>query len=184
MSRIRLVAAAAGVGLLASLVLTGALRFEVFRLGSDSMAPAIDAGDVVVVERADGDALRRGDVVVFDDPGGWAADVERLSGEPAAPIFVKRVIGLPGERVACCDEAGRLTVDGVRRDEPYLAEPDRLASVLAFDVVVPDASVFVLGDNRGASIDSRYLGPVPWSAVRGLARVVLDLPMSKTDAAP
>ncbi|MCR2784983.1 MULTISPECIES: signal peptidase I [unclassified Microbacterium] len=149
----------------------------VFRVESASMAPAVPVGDVVVAGRTDGSTPARSDIVVFTDPGEWAGRVARLTGtDEVSPTFVKRVVGLPGERVVCCDAAGRVTVDGVPLAEPYLADPDALASVLAFDVTVPADAVFVLGDNRAASIDSRYLGTVPVPVIVGTLQFTLDIP--------
>jgi signal peptidase I len=150
----------------------------VFRVESDSMAPTVARGDVVLATRIDGASASRSDVVVFRDPGGWAERVERQTGADAgsvSPTFVKRVVGLPGERVACCDAAGRITIDGVALDEPYRA-PGPLSSVLAFDRLVPDDSLFVLGDNRAESVDSRILGVVPVTSVFAVEWMVLASP--------
>lgn len=157
--------------------LAAASRATVFRVESDSMAPAITAGDVVVAVPAPEGAPARSDVVVFTDPGGWADRVARLTGvDSVSSTFVKRVIALAGERVVCCDAAGRVSIDGVALAEPYLADPDGLASVLAFDVTVPADAVFVLGDNRAASIDSRYLGAVPLASLGGILQFTVDMP--------
>ncbi|MEV5071153.1 signal peptidase I [Microbacterium sp. LMI12-1-1.1] len=171
------VAAAVAACLLAAAAGVAASQFLVLRVESDSMAPALVRGDVLLAGRLDGAALMRSDIVVFSDPGGWAQRVERQTRADAGTVastLVKRVIGLPGERVACCDPSGRVTVDGVALDEPYLAAGG-LASVLAFDEVVPDDAVFVLGDNRAASVDSRYLGTVPLTSVIGVERAALGL---------
>lgn len=174
-TRPRVVVGAVLAVALVAAVVVGALRFDVLRTVSGSMAPTVGVGDVVVVDRASG-APARGDVVVLDDPGGWAERVARLTSTPDVPgVFVKRVVGLPGERVACCDAAGRLTVDGEPVDEPYRAE-GALASVLAFDRLVPPGELFVLGDARGVSVDSRYLGTVPTTAVVGRVVAVVPLP--------
>jgi len=174
-----MVRAAIAVGALVALgalvvgVTAGGAR--IYRIDSDSMRPSLSAGDILFATAA-GAALDRGDVVVFADPGGWADRIARLTGSgPVAPTFVKRIVGLPGERVACCDPEGRITVDGEAIDEPYLAEQDTLASILAFDVRVPADSAFVLGDDRRASVDSRYLGVVPLDAILGVERVVIPL---------
>jgi signal peptidase I len=169
---------------LAVLALAGAVaaavvvpREVVYRAESGSMSPAVAAGDVIVAARSDGSVPERGAIVVFSDPGGWSERSARLTGRDAvASTFVKRVVGLPGERVVCCDEDGRVQVDGTALAEPYRDEPDGLASILAFDVTVPPDAVFVLGDARDASIDSRYLGPVPLSSLIGVEQLVLRLP--------
>lgn len=173
----RLQVVCAGVAALAVIggwTIASALGVQVLRAESDSMAPTVQAGDVVVATATDD--IARGDVVVFNDPGGWAERVARVSRVPAvAPTFVKRVVGLPGERVVCCDADGRITVDGDPILDDHRAEPDALASVLAFDVEVPADALFVLGDNRGVSVDSRYLGPVPLHEVLAVERIVLAL---------
>jgi signal peptidase I len=121
-----------------------------------SMEPTVHDGDVVLVARTVTTTaeLRRGDLVVFRDPLG--------------SLSVKRVLGLPGDRVAMLD--ARLTVDGEFVDEPYV-DLSRIDGTYLGQVVVPDGSVFVLGDNRSRSIDSREYGPVAEDAVLG--RVLL-----------
>lgn len=154
----------AGLAVLAVAAAVVVTRPAVYRAASDSMSPTVRTGDLLVTTAAP-TAPRRGDVVVFSDPGAWASASSRLTGSPVEGPFVKRVIGLPGERVACCDGDGRITVDGRALDEPYLPTGTGLASVLAFDEVVGLDAVYVLGDNRGGSIDSRYLGTVPFARV-------------------
>jgi len=121
-----------------------------------SMVPTVQDGDVVLVARTATrtEALRRGDLVVFHDPDGG--------------LSVKRVLGLPGERVAMLD--ARLTIDEQPLDEPYV-DLSRIDGTYLGQVVVPDDSVFVLGDNRSRSTDSREYGPVRESALLG--RVLL-----------
>jgi signal peptidase I len=117
----------------------------------------------------------RGDVVVFEDPGGWLGPGP-VQGPPgvslegllsavglAAPLdddhLIKRIIGLPGDHVVCCNALGQLSVNDTPVDElDYLKLPagDHAASRLAFDVVVPRNAVWVMGDNRDNSEDSRY----------------------------
>jgi signal peptidase I len=116
-------------------------------VGSASMEPAVDVGDRLLVQRwAGANGLRRGDLVVAIPS--WSAGEE----------IVKRVVGLPGERIACCASDGRLTVDGVPLDEWYLptgVNPGRTG----FDVVLPDTGFWLLGDQRDTSDDSRnHLG--------------------------
>lgn len=151
------------------------LVVQSFVVPTGSMSPAVQPGDRVVVARWSylvGD-VRRGDVVVFDGAGvfGPAAvpassplaqagrGVAAVLGVPVGERdYVKRVVGLPGERVACCDAAGRLTVDGKPLVEPYLAGSGP-ASTTPFDVVVPPGRLWVMGDDREDSDDSRsHLG--------------------------
>ncbi|ANJ25559.1 signal peptidase I [Agromyces aureus] len=173
----RVVVALAGVVIALGLVgVAAAVHGEtVHRADSPSMRPAIEVGDLVVAARLHAEPAR-GDVVVFSDPGGWGERVARLLGQDrVADTFVKRVVGLPGERIACCTAAGELTVDGVPLAEGYRVPAEGLASVLAFDELVPDDAVFVLGDARSTSIDSRYLGSVPLDAVTGAVQLVVPL---------
>jgi signal peptidase I len=146
-----------------------------FSVPSGSMEPTIEPGDRVLVNRlVRGEDVSRGDIVVFD---GTAAFPASAGAEPATgPVaavgravasvltfdtgtdYVKRVIGLPGDRVVCCDSAGRIVVNGIGVDEPYLASGDQ-PSALTFDVTVPAGYIWVLGDHRSDSGDSRsYLG--------------------------
>lgn len=143
------------VAALAALVLVLLRVFVVqsFSVPSGSMEPTIDPGDRLLVSRLDRSDVRRGDVVVFDGTRAFGPDP--VSG---TTDYVKRVIGMPGDRVVCCAAAGRLTVNGVALDEPYLYPGDR-PSDLTFDIVVPAGRLWVMGDHRSASTDSRaYLG--------------------------
>jgi signal peptidase I len=131
---------------------------EPFGIPSDSMAPALTQGDHVVVDKLayrGGGTPATGDVIVFHAPG---------SGE----IALKRVVAQPGQAVAI--EDGVLRVDGTAPAEPYVADPDAIDSVYFGPVTVPRGSVFVLGDNRGDSVDSRAHGSVPASDVIGRVR--------------
>lgn len=157
---------------------------QAYHIPSGSMEPQLEIGDRVVVSRI---AYRlhdprRGDVIVFDAPsvadddgGGIGAFVvELLEGvglrHPDETELIKRVIGLEGEVVEA--RGGRVLVNGRELREPYL--PPDVATADFGPVTVPPEHVFVLGDNRGSSADSRSaLGPVPVDAIvgRALARV-------------
>lgn len=139
--RVRLVAALV-LALLVGVLVPGRVA-HVFTLDSASMTPALEPGDRVLVNRLDEPG--RGDLVVFRDPGGWVR-----SG--ASPYLVKRVIGVGGDRVSCCSR-GALMVNGAPLPEPYLA--GGTAGTLGFDVTVPAGALWVLGDNRADSRDSR-----------------------------
>ncbi|MFD5368076.1 signal peptidase I [Streptomyces sp. NPDC127103] len=144
----------------------GALLYQPYSVPSDSMTPTLDVGSKVLAQRVDGAEVRRGDVVVFTDP---------LWGNTPT---VKRVAAVGGDTVACCDRDGRLTVNGEPVEEPYLRPGPGgriIASGTEFSVTVPDANLFLLGDDRHTSLDSRThmeeagRGSVPRSSV--VARV-------------
>jgi len=142
------------------------LSIGVARVENESMSPTLATGDVLVFDRVAAPA--RGDIVIFSDTAGWSA-------RPGA-VLVKRVIGVEGDRVACCEMGtGRLLVDGVPQEEPY-ETGDRPGGAIPFEVTVPEDAVWVMGDNRGASRDSRSglhtpaRGAVPLSDVLGVVR--------------
>ncbi|MEV8589850.1 signal peptidase I [Streptomyces sp. NPDC051180] len=148
----------------------GALIYQPYSVPTDSMTPTLDVGSKILAQRIDGDDVRRGDVVVFVDP---------LWGN--APM-VKRVAAVGGDTVACCDRDGRLTVDGKAVVEPYLRPGPGgriLASGQDFSVTVPEDSLFLLGDDRTTSLDSRThlqeagRGSVPRSSVVGRVDAVV-----------
>lgn len=165
-----------------------------FYIPSVSMETTLDVGDRIVVNKlAPGPFdIERGDIVVFLDPGGWLAGepvptlspVEKaltwvgLLPENAGQHLVKRVIGVAGDHVVCCDDAGQITVNGVPIDEPYVID-GAVPSEKPFDVVVPEGHLWVMGDNRPQSADSRYhedlpgQGFVPISNVVGRVFVIL-----------
>ncbi len=126
------------------------------------MENSIQPGDQMVV--ATGSGVRRGDIVILSVP-------PRPSSQfPAGGLFVRRVIGLPGDRVACCS-AGRVTVDGKPLDESYVYPGDQ-PSAQRFSVVLGRGQLWVLGDRRSIAIDSRMWGPVPVADVVGRVAVI------------
>jgi len=126
------------------------------RVYGQSMEPNLHTNERLVIEKLSYrfHGPRRGDVVVLHDPGG------------SPELLIKRVVGLPGERVTVAD--GRVFIDGVPLDEPYL-DQDTLGGGRSW--VVPPLTVFVMGDNRSASRDSRTFGPVSLDQIIGRALV-------------
>lgn len=166
-----------GVALLIALVLKTFL-LQAFVIPSGSMEQTIRIGDRVVVDKLTpwfGSRPQRGDVVVFKDPGNW------LDGEQAQPAedpvvvkqvkkfftfigllpsadeqdLIKRVVAVGGDTVKCCDAQGRVTVNGTPLNEPYV-HPGNPPSEITFTVRVPPHRLFVMGDHRSNSADSRF----------------------------
>ncbi len=144
--------------------------FRAFFIPSGSMEETLEIDDRIFVNQLVPQPfdLQRGDIVVFRDTKGWLptqADAQiswfkealifiGLAPDESQQHLVKRVIGLAGDQVICCDAQGRITVNGQPLDEPYLF-PGANPSDLPFDVVVPEGKVWVMGDHRNASADSR-----------------------------
>ncbi len=123
---------------------------QTYHVPSDSMAPTLKAGEYILVDRTTRGTAERGTVVVFDGEGYFGG---------SSRYWVKRVIGVGGDRVRCCTDDGRLEVNGHALDEPYLPASLARASAIDFDVAVPEGRMFLLGDNRDNSSDSRnHLG--------------------------
>ena len=161
-----------------ALVLAIGIKFffvQAFYIPSPSMEPMFIKNDRILVQKVSywGDkSPKRGDIVVFKDPGGWlSADEERTPTNPITRVLeavglypsgghlVKRVIGIGGDRVKCCDAEGRVTVNGKALDESSYLPKGTLPSEEPFDVHVPEGHLWVMGDNRGDSWDSRgHLG--------------------------
>ncbi len=174
-------------------VLVKTFLVQPFFIPSESMESTLLVGDRVLVSKLEPGpgTLERGDVVVFVDPGGW---LPAATDEPSLVVraltfvgllpansgehLIKRVIGLPGDTVACCDPDGRLLVNDVPIDEPYLFTGD-VPSTIEFSVEVPEGRMWVQGDHRSVSEDSRYqlgqpgAGMVPLDNVVGRAVLVM-----------
>ncbi|MGV9313127.1 signal peptidase I [Streptomyces sp. NPDC003691] len=167
-----------GVALLIALVLKTFL-VQAFVIPSGSMEQTIRIDDRVLVDKLTpwfGSEPERGDVVVFKDPGGWLADDLVPPVKKDDPVVVKqikqgltfigllpsegeqdlikRVVAVGGDTVACCDKDGRVTVNGVPLTESYI-NPGNVPSARAFEVRVPEGRLFVMGDHRSNSADSR-----------------------------
>lgn len=179
---------------LLALAISAALRafiVQAFYVPSPSMVSALQPGDRFLAVKPRLGPVSRGEVVVFKDPGGWLDEPQPIGGwrgtlaemltfigllpSDSGNDLVKRVIGTAGDRVACCDDQGRIVVNGIPLTEPYVDGP---TDQVRFDVVVPPESVFVLGDNRADSRDSRFFldqraGSVPTDDIVGRASALI-----------
>ncbi len=203
------------VAALALTIVLKAFVVQVFSIPSGSMEQTLVPGDRVLVNKLvyrfrD---IARGDIVVFSGQGSWGPDAPPPSGNPlvrfwngvtnlvgvSAPgtDYIKRVIGIPGDHVACCDAQGRVTVNGVPLSEQSYIYPGEVPSQIRFNITVPADRLWVMGDNRADSDDSRYRmdnpgnGTIPESAVVGRAFVIIwppsrigDLPIPSTFQQP
>ena len=171
---------------------------QFFFIPSGSMENTLQIDDRVAVNRVPfiSNNIKRGDVVVFRDPDNWlpAADIETapfiiakakaalvavgVLPNPAKQYLVKRVVGVAGDRVICCTTTGKITVNGLEMNEPYIYAGN-VPSDMNFDVTVPKDKLWVMGDHRGASADSRYhqedinKGFVPLNRVTGRVLAVI-----------
>jgi len=171
---------------------------QFFFIPSGSMENTLQIDDRVAVNRIPfiSNNIKRGDVVVFRDPDNWlpAADVNTspiiisklkaglvavgVLPNPAKQYLVKRVVGVAGDHVVCCTNTGKITVNGKEMNEPYIFAGN-VPSDMNFDVTVPKDKIWVMGDHRGASADSRYhqedinKGFVPLNRVTGRVLAVI-----------
>jgi signal peptidase I len=185
---------------------------QVYRIPSVSMDNTLQVGERVLVNRLvyHFRPVARGDIVVFSGQDSWGPDAPPGPGDPVLRLFddvlsdvglhssqtyyIKRVIGLPGDHVACCT-AGRVTVNGVPLEESSYLYPGDAPSAFRFSAVVPPGHLWVMGDHRSDSGDSRYhtgdpgLGAIPANEVVGRAFLIIwppsqlgDLPIPSTFA--
>ncbi len=185
-------------------VLIRTFLVQAFYIPSGSMEKTLLIKDRVLVNKVVYDVRDplRGEIVVFRGTDNWAPEVTepvsntfgaklgRTIGDlvgvsrPGERDFIKRVIGLPGDKVACCDSKGRITVNGVGIDEPYIADgynsdlsqppnPTQCSSRRFTEVTVPAGEMFVMGDHRAVSQDARCQGPVPIKNIIGRAFVIV-----------
>jgi signal peptidase I len=171
---------------------------QFFYIPSGSMENTLQIQDRVAVNRLPfvSKNISRGDVVVFRDPANWLPEASDNSSSPiiakiktglvavgvlpnpAKQYLVKRAIGVAGDHVVCCTKEGLLTVNGTPITEPYIFAGN-VPSDMNFDVTVPKDKIWVMGDHRGASADSRYhqddinKGMVPLSRVTGRVFAVI-----------
>ncbi|TQJ20889.1 signal peptidase I [Micromonospora sp. A202] len=140
-----------GVAILVA-VLVRAFVLQTFFIPSPSMENTLKIDDRVLVNKLvyDFRSPHRGEVIVFKAPTAW-------SGNPDGEDFIKRVIGVPGDHVVCCDPEERLMINGRSLDEPYIFSMDGIRDKPAdqeFDITVPEGRLWVMGDHRSASGDS------------------------------
>ncbi|HEX2745166.1 MAG TPA: signal peptidase I, partial [Streptosporangiaceae bacterium] len=170
---------------------------QAFFIPSGSMENTLEINDRVLVNKIvyHTRSIHRGDIVVFNGDGSWAPGSVPKNSNVAEEFFsgfasmfgfgtpgdilIKRVIGLPGDQVACCDAQGRVTVNGIPLNEQSYLYPGDVPSQIRFNIVVPPGRLWVMGDNRSISDDSRDHrgdpggGTVPESAVIGRAFVII-----------
>ena len=168
-----------------------------FYIPSSSMENTLNIGDRLLINKLvyDFRSIHRGDIIVFDGTGSWdfnqppsnsnifsrfIDDVEGIFGiSHDSSIYVKRVIGIPGDHVACCDAQGRVTVNGVPLNEQSYLYPGNAPSTVKFNTTVPAGRLWVMGDHREVSYDSRGHigdpggGTIPESGVLGRAFVII-----------
>jgi signal peptidase I len=178
-------------------LLIKSFAIQAFFIPSASMENTLEIGDRVLINKIVYHLrpIHRGDIVVFDGTGSWDFDtppassnifskavdeVEGLVGISKDPnIYIKRVIGLPGDHVACCNAAGQVTVNGVPLSESSYLYPGNAPSTQKFSITVPAGRLWVMGDHRLVSYDSRgHLGDpgggtIPESGVLGRAFVII-----------
>jgi signal peptidase I len=178
---------------LAVAILIKSFLLQAFYIPSESMEPTLDVGDRVLVEKVTYrfQDPQRGDVVVFerdltapasDEKSLWTEVGDSLKGLFGFPVsgnedFIKRVVGIGGDTVE--GRAGGVYVNGDRLEEPYLASGIETSTF--GPVRVPPGMIFVMGDNRTNSEDSRVIGPVPDDTIVGKALVILWPPSHASD---
>lgn len=170
--RTRILGAAIGVVLI---IVVAVRTIGLLTVVTPSMQPELRVGDRVLVNKLVPGILPldRGDIAVFEDPGGWAEASARSRGAITEDtLIVKRVIGVGGDHVVCCSPDGALVLNGRRLKESYLRSDAQRTLPLAFDVVVPDGSYWMMGDDRLRSFDSSGLTDAPMHGFVPADRIV------------
>ncbi len=171
---------------------------QFFYIPSGSMENTLQIKDRVAVNKVPfiSRSINRGDVVVFRDPDDWLPEIidydtnkyvskaksalvaVGVLPNPTKQYLVKRVVGVAGDHIVCCTKAGNLTINDIEVTEPYIYAGNK-PSEMKFDVTVPEGKLWVMGDHRGASADSRYhqedinKGFIPVSRVTGRVVAVI-----------
>jgi signal peptidase I len=177
---------------------------QVYKIPSGSMENTLQINDRVLVNKLvyHFRGIARGDIVVFSGQNSWGPDALPPSSDPVVRVwddvlsgiglhssqtyYIKRVIGLPGDRVACCTE-GKVTVNGVPLNETSYLYPGDPPSSFTFSAIVPAGHLWVMGDNRSDSDDSRYHtadpggGAIPENEVVGRAFMIIWPPSAISD---
>jgi signal peptidase I len=168
-------------------ILVKTFLIHFFYIPSGSMENTLQVGDRIAVNKFGAlfTDIKRGEVVVFGDPDNWLGNSPESSDsgiggviktglitvgvlpDPAKQFLIKRVIGVGGDNVVCCDKAGKLQVNGVSITEPYIYAGDKPSEV-KFNIQVPNGFLWVMGDHRSASADSRFH---PDSANNGMVQM-------------
>ena len=159
-----------GLALVLALIIKS-LFVQAFYIPSPSMEPLFIKNDRILVQKVSywgGSTPSRGDIVVFKDPGGWLNEadtttpqgpitkiMEKVGLYPTGGHLVKRVIGIGGDRVVCCDAKGRITVNGKALNEKEYLPKGTAPSQIKFDRTIPKKHMWMMGDNRSFSYDSR-----------------------------
>ncbi len=148
-----------GIALILTFALIGFLEnnvIETFSIPSGSMMNTLEINDQIIVDRLVPNTipLHRGDAVVFKDPSNWLPVSDKPNG---VGYLVKRVIAVGGDTISCCDAQGNLLLNGKPLNEPYIKAGD-VPSQIKFNEKVPQGTVWVMGDNRSNSKDSRLEG--------------------------
>jgi len=162
---------------------------QFFYIPSGSMENTLQVNDRVGVNKFGAlfSDIKRGEVVVFRDPANWLSpNYDDSSGirkvikdslvfvgvlpDPSKQYLIKRVIGVGGDKVRCCGKDGKIEVNGVSINEPYIYEGDK-PSDSEFEVEVPQGFIWVMGDHRGASADSRFHTDDPNNGMVALDKV-------------
>ncbi len=179
---------------------------QAFYVPSQSMENTLQVQDRIIASKLTTQfgGVHRGEIVVFTDPGAWLSPAAPETGvkgvlknafmfvgllpSDTGEDLVKRVVGVGGDHIVCCDAKQRISVNGVALDESAYLKPDNGTAQVRFDITVPKGRIFVMGDNRADSADSRFhldveQGTVPLDHVVGRVAAVI-WPMSSWSGEP